>query len=216
MRGLSPSPTPRSASSLSSGLLPMTAERRPINARGPGPEIRRNGSRRSAHGAAVRLADSHEQRVKLIEQPGIGRQVRLEPRAGLFVTRRWPIRRWRASTRPHRRRRRTLAGPRIEEDCIAVSDRVRDLEQAPAQRPSGAVRIRSKLPLERSTSQRVSDWSRRLHAVGAAGGSRVPDRRRRGGYPGGRQQPAGTERCDRVGGIDPRGVLGKHGATATS
>src|SRR5256712_12580869 len=139
MRGLSPSPTPRSASSLSSGT---SADDRPsARARstrgGPAPEIRAQRAVVAVrYGAAVRLADSHEQRVKLVEQAGIGRQVCLEPRAGLFVTRRWADQTVASENAP-----RIGVGDEhwpthgIEEDCIGcLRTESGDLEQAPAQR----------------------------------------------------------------------------------
>src|SRR4029453_8187598 len=84
-RGRSPCPMPRSASWRSSR---SSARDGRSARRGAAPEV---GAQRAVlaarRGPAVRLADRHEQCVKLVEQNWIRGQMRLKPRAGLFVAR---------------------------------------------------------------------------------------------------------------------------------
>ena len=151
--------------------------------------------------------------MKLVEEVGIGRQVRLEPVADLFVAR--------------MRGDQTMAGEdasgvrvddehgaagRVEQDRVGgLGPETRDLEQAGAERterhrphpPQSSVQS-----LEDPAGQRLEPAS--LHAL-SPGRANDPGEagHAEGRQPFGRQAAAGSERRDRPGGVDPGGVLGE-------
>ena len=163
--------------------------------------------------ATVRLADGHEERVELVEEIGIGRQVGLEPAASVFVSRARPD-----QPMPRQDAPRVRVGDehrparRVEQDRVGrLGPDTRDREQLGAQR----LERHRPHPAEASVHAPENPTRQRPQASGLdarrSGRSNQPRQAAEihGGQAAGRQQPARAERGNGAGGIDPRGVLGQ-------